>query len=36
MEAYAAVKARLFARQGPGDTAIVSVDDHWCEAIRQA
>jgi UDP-N-acetylmuramoylalanine--D-glutamate ligase len=36
MEGYAAVKARLFARQGPGDTAIVSVDDHWCETIRQA
>jgi UDP-N-acetylmuramoylalanine--D-glutamate ligase len=36
MEAYAAVKARLFARQGPGDTAVISVDDHWCEAIRQA
>jgi UDP-N-acetylmuramoylalanine--D-glutamate ligase len=25
----------LFARQGPGDTAVVSVDDAWCEAIRQ-
>lgn len=34
MEAYAAVKARLFARQGPDDTAIVSLDDAWCEAIR--
>jgi UDP-N-acetylmuramoylalanine--D-glutamate ligase len=35
MEAYAAVKARLFARQGPGDTAVVSVDDAWCEAVQQ-
>jgi UDP-N-acetylmuramoylalanine--D-glutamate ligase len=33
MENYAAVKARMFARQGPGDTAIVGVDDEWCEAI---
>jgi len=35
MEAYAAVKARMFASQGPGDTAIVSVDDAWCEAIAR-
>ncbi|MFW6076512.1 MAG: UDP-N-acetylmuramoyl-L-alanine--D-glutamate ligase [Hyphomicrobiales bacterium] len=35
MEAYAAVKARMFARQGPGDTAIVSLDDPWCEAIAR-
>jgi UDP-N-acetylmuramoylalanine--D-glutamate ligase len=33
MENYAAVKARMFARQGPGDTAIVSLDDAWCEEI---
>jgi UDP-N-acetylmuramoylalanine--D-glutamate ligase len=33
MENYAAVKARMFARQGPGDAAIVGVDDEWCEAI---
>jgi UDP-N-acetylmuramoylalanine--D-glutamate ligase len=36
MEAYAAVKARMFARQGPGDTAIVSMDDGWCEAIAKS
>ena len=27
MEAYAADKARVFARQGPGDTAVIDVDD---------
>ncbi|MCX8006903.1 MAG: UDP-N-acetylmuramoyl-L-alanine--D-glutamate ligase [Coriobacteriia bacterium] len=26
-EAYAADKARIFARQGPGDTAVIDVDD---------
>lgn len=35
MEHYAAVKARMFARQGPGDTAIVSLDDPWCEAVAK-
>lgn len=35
MEHYAAVKARMFARQGAGDTAIVSLDDPWCEAIAK-
>jgi UDP-N-acetylmuramoylalanine--D-glutamate ligase len=35
MEAYAAVKARMFALQGPGDTAIVSLDDAWCAAIAE-
>ena len=35
MEGYAAVKARMFAGQGPGDTAIVSLDDAWCEAIAK-
>jgi len=33
MENYAAVKARLFARQGEGDTAVVGVDDAWSSAI---
>lgn len=33
MDAYAAVKARMFSRQGPGDTALCSVDDGWCAAI---
>jgi UDP-N-acetylmuramoylalanine--D-glutamate ligase len=32
MENYAAVKARLFAHMGAGDTAVVSVDDPWCRA----
>jgi UDP-N-acetylmuramoylalanine--D-glutamate ligase len=29
MEQYAEVKARIFARQGSGDTAIIGVDDDW-------
>ncbi|MBL8908957.1 MAG: UDP-N-acetylmuramoyl-L-alanine--D-glutamate ligase [Rhizobiales bacterium] len=33
MENYAAVKARLFARQGKGDRALIGVDDEWCAAI---
>ena len=33
MENYAAVKARMFVRQGPGDTAICSVDDGWSAEI---
>jgi UDP-N-acetylmuramoylalanine--D-glutamate ligase len=33
MEHYAAVKARMFARQGPGDTALCGVDDSYCAAI---
>ncbi len=33
MENYAAVKARIFARQGAGDAAICGVDDQWCAAI---
>ena len=36
MEAYAAVKARIFARQGPGDSAIVSLDDEYCAAIAKS
>ena len=35
MENYAAVKARLFARQGRGDTAIISIDDKWCAEIAE-
>jgi UDP-N-acetylmuramoylalanine--D-glutamate ligase len=30
---YAAVKARMFARQTSGDTAVIGVDDPWCETI---
>jgi UDP-N-acetylmuramoylalanine--D-glutamate ligase len=33
MDGYAAVKARIFAKQGAGDTAVVGVDDEWCAAI---
>ena len=33
MENYAAVKARMIARQTPEDTAIVSIDDPWCRRI---
>jgi UDP-N-acetylmuramoylalanine--D-glutamate ligase len=33
MANYAAVKARMFAHQGPGGTALCGVDDEWCEAI---
>ena len=33
MENYAAVKARIFARQRPGDTALCSIDDGWCAEI---
>jgi UDP-N-acetylmuramoylalanine--D-glutamate ligase len=33
MENYAAVKARMFARQGAGDTSLCGVDDAWCSEI---
>ncbi len=33
MENYASVKARMFAGQGPGQTALCGVDDEWCKAI---
>ena len=33
MENYAAVKARVFAKQGAGDTAICSIDDEWSAEI---
>ncbi len=36
MENYAAVKARIFARQGSGDCAVVGDDDHWSRAIGDA
>jgi UDP-N-acetylmuramoylalanine--D-glutamate ligase len=35
MESYAAVKARMFARQGPGGTALCGVDDEWCAKIAE-
>lgn len=33
MANYAAVKARMFAQQKPGQAAVVGVDDDWCAAI---
>ena len=33
MAGYAAVKERLFAHQRAGQTAIISVEDNWCQAI---
>lgn len=30
MEEYAATKARIFARQGLGDAAVINLDDPWC------
>ena len=33
MENYAAVKARMFVRQGRGDTALCGVDDRWSASI---
>lgn len=33
MENYASVKARMFARQGKGDRALIGVDDEWCAEI---
>jgi UDP-N-acetylmuramoylalanine--D-glutamate ligase len=36
MTGYAAVKARIFARQSEGDVAICSVDDEWSAAIAQS
>lgn len=35
MENYAGVKGRIFARQGPGDTAICGVDDEWSKVIAE-
>ncbi|MFC3677833.1 UDP-N-acetylmuramoyl-L-alanine--D-glutamate ligase [Ferrovibrio xuzhouensis] len=36
MANYAAIKARIFAGQGAGDTAIIGVDDDPCRAIFTA
>jgi UDP-N-acetylmuramoylalanine--D-glutamate ligase len=36
MQNYAAVKARMFAKQRAGQTALVSVDDEWSTAIANA
>jgi UDP-N-acetylmuramoylalanine--D-glutamate ligase len=36
MAGYAAVKAKIFARQSTGDVAICSVDDDWSAAIAAA
>ena len=33
LEAYAAVKARVFSGIGPEGTAVISVDDTYCQAI---
>ena len=33
MQHYADVKARMFAKQRDGQTALVGVDDEWCAAI---
>lgn len=36
MENYAAIKARIFAGQTAGDTAVIGVDDEHCRAIHAA
>lgn len=36
MENYAAIKARIFAGQAAGDTAVIGVDDEHCRAIHAA
>ncbi|WP_421737069.1 UDP-N-acetylmuramoyl-L-alanine--D-glutamate ligase [Caulobacter sp.] len=33
MEGYIAAKRRIFLNQGKGDTAIIGVDDPWCQQI---
>ncbi|MCA0434270.1 MAG: UDP-N-acetylmuramoyl-L-alanine--D-glutamate ligase [Proteobacteria bacterium] len=33
MQHYADVKARMFAKQRDGQTALIGVDDEWCSAI---
>jgi UDP-N-acetylmuramoylalanine--D-glutamate ligase len=35
MDNYAAVKARMFASQHKGDTALCGVDDDWCASIAE-
>ncbi len=34
MERYAATKARIFMRQGPGDAAVLNKDDPWTKAMK--
>jgi UDP-N-acetylmuramoylalanine--D-glutamate ligase len=36
MQNYAAIKARIFAGQAAGDTAVIGVDDDYCRAIHAA
>jgi UDP-N-acetylmuramoylalanine--D-glutamate ligase len=36
MQNYAAIKARIFAGQAAGDTAVIGVDDDHCRAIHTA
>lgn len=36
MDNYAAIKARIFAGQAAGDTAVIGVDDDYCRAIHAA
>jgi UDP-N-acetylmuramoylalanine--D-glutamate ligase len=36
MENYAAIKARIFAGQASGDTAVIGIDDDYCRAIHAA
>ncbi len=36
MDAYAAIKARIFGGQVAGDTAVIGVDDDHCRAIHAA
>jgi UDP-N-acetylmuramoylalanine--D-glutamate ligase len=33
MDGYVASKRRILTNQGPGDTAVVGVDDPWCQRI---
>jgi len=34
MEAYAGMKSRIFARQRPGDTAVLNADDPWTAGMK--
>jgi UDP-N-acetylmuramoylalanine--D-glutamate ligase len=36
MENYASVKGRMFARQSPGDLAVIGVDDKWSKGIASS
>jgi UDP-N-acetylmuramoylalanine--D-glutamate ligase len=33
MDGYVAAKRRVLLNQGPGDTAVVGIDDPWCQRI---